>query len=80
GSTPLHCSVARPCGIGITRLLIKRGADLNARNTQGWTPLHVACREGNEVLALLLVQNGADVSAETNQGHAPLRYATRPGN
>ncbi|KAJ1494601.1 ankyrin repeat-containing domain protein [Baffinella frigidus] len=77
GSTPLHNSVARTFGVVITRLLVRKGADVKAKNSGGFTPLHIACRLGNEALALLLVQNGADVSAETNKGHTPLWYAIR---
>ncbi len=32
------------------------------------TPLHVACKAGNQVLVSLLIDKGADVNAKNKQG------------
>src|SRR3954468_13097560 len=37
----LH-SAAEDCNSEVIRVLLARGADINATNRQGWTPLHVA--------------------------------------
>lgn len=42
------------------RLLLSRGADPNAQDWWGDTPLHWACRLGREDLAKLLIEHGAD--------------------
>jgi ankyrin repeat protein len=42
----------------LTRLLIEKGADLGARCSTGFTPLHHAVSGGNEVLARLLIEKG----------------------
>ncbi|MFA5618201.1 MAG: ankyrin repeat domain-containing protein [Syntrophorhabdaceae bacterium] len=42
------------------RLLLSRGADPNAQDWWGDTPLHWACRLGREDLAKLLLSHGAD--------------------
>jgi ankyrin repeat protein len=44
-------------------LLLARGADVNARDDRGWTPLHWAAGKGHKKLAMLLVEKGADPSA-----------------
>ncbi|MDR2598188.1 MAG: ankyrin repeat domain-containing protein, partial [Holosporales bacterium] len=49
--------------------LIHHGADVNAKDDTGQTPLHV-CR--NVQAAKLLVENGADLEAEDNNGFTPL--------
>jgi ankyrin repeat protein len=32
----------------VAKLLIAHGADVNAKNNQGWTPLHLAVYKRNE--------------------------------
>ena len=51
---------------------IKQGADVNAKNDNGDTPLHCAVQKGNLDLVRCLVQNGANVNARNNQGKTPL--------
>ena len=38
--------------------LLDRGADVNARNDKGWTPLYVAAAKGDTKTAALLRQRG----------------------
>jgi ankyrin repeat protein len=45
--------------------LMKAGLDVNARNTAGWTPLHVAAFKSNVAFAEALLQRGADIEAKT---------------
>ena len=53
------------------------GADPNARDTAGGTPLHRAARAGKRALkaADLLLEFGADPNARDNAGYTPLDYA-----
>ncbi len=68
----------------LCELLIKAGANVNARNKKGETPLHKILRfkpEGltqidqQEKIYELLVQQGADVNAKTKVGTSPLHLA-----
>ena len=56
------------------RLLIARGADINARSRDGGTALHVAVRNDNLLLVRILLEAGADVNI-TALGGTPLDYA-----
>ena len=58
-----------------TWLLLRVGADVNARMKGGATRLHVAaCRESPRVVSILL-KAGADVNAKDDNGRTPLHGA-----
>ena len=48
--TPLELSCAYG-QLGIAKLLIRYGANVNSKCSVGWTPLHSACMEGNTSVA-----------------------------
>lgn len=41
--------------------LIKRGADINQLDSNGWNPLRWACHGGNDEVISLLIENGVDM-------------------
>ena len=53
------------------KLLIERGADLNVRQEDGGTPLHIAVTLGRAEIAELLIKEGADVAAKNRGGQVP---------
>jgi hypothetical protein len=64
----------------VARLLIERGADINARSTNGSTPLMMAAREGREGLARMLLEFGADTTVENDWGEDAFVWAMRNGH
>jgi ankyrin repeat protein len=63
-NTLLHQAVLRG-NEEMIAILISNGAEINARNVDGWTPLHIAARFGNSAIAKLLLEKGADVRAQS---------------
>ena len=61
--------------LAICRLLLDKGAQLEAKHSLGWTPLHCAAGEGHAEIVRLLCDRGADVEARTNIENRPLHFA-----
>jgi len=59
----------------VAEFLIAKGANVNAKNRGGWTPLHLAAGSWQKDLAELLIVQGADVNAKDNGGWTPLHRA-----
>jgi serine/threonine-protein phosphatase 6 regulatory ankyrin repeat subunit A len=52
-------------------------ADVNAKDSVGWTPLHLAAICDHKETAELIIANGADVNATNDKGTTPLDWAIR---
>jgi ankyrin repeat protein len=61
----------------MTELLLTRGADVDAKDRDGDTPLHDAAFRGHEKIVGLLLAHGADVGAKNNAGRTPRDEALR---
>jgi len=62
-------------------LLIQRGANIKAANSEGKTPLHLAAELLNDKTAKLLLKAGAETETkETRMQRTPLHYAAEKGN
>lgn len=89
GRTPLHLLAASgryryPVLYPIVDLFLEAGADINARDNDGQTPLHkaVSCEDEEPSLDFIrtLLQRGADAKATDNAGKTPEDVARESGN
>ena len=77
-------SFAKVCEEGyldIARALLQRTkVDLEAKNTTGWTPLHMTAGRGHISLVQHLCQQGADKAALDRYDSTPLLWAAEEGH
>lgn len=78
--TPLHLA-AFGNRLAMARVLLEKGAPLNARNDWGETPLYLAAAEGNLSVMRYLMSLGADVNVTARpRGWSALRTAVFNGH
>lgn len=75
GNTALHVACIANTPIGLIRLLRIHGADFNAKNHRGFTPLIFAARQGRVEHAKNLVRFTANVNAQSLRGNTALHFA-----
>jgi len=71
---------ARRGDIAQVRMLLGQGAEVNAADNSGITPLHVAILNDHVRLAEILLAKGANVHARSNNGMTPLHLAASQGD
>jgi ankyrin repeat protein len=59
----------------VVSLLLQHGADIDATNNSGETPLHRAVYWGKVEVVRALLENGANVEAKNNEGQTPIQVA-----
>lgn len=64
----------------VKNILIRDRSCKDAKDEDGYTPLHRACYNNNVEIAKLLIQYGADVNARTEFGWTPLHSAAKWSN
>jgi ankyrin repeat protein len=78
--TPLHMTTTcREESVDIARMLIRRGADLNAQDIIDDTTLHHGANWGIVRICKLVLEHGADVNVRNQAGETPLHHAARCG-
>ncbi|MDE2794833.1 MAG: ankyrin repeat domain-containing protein [Gemmatimonadota bacterium] len=79
GNTPLHFAARYSWDPAVFVVLIEAGADVEARNGHGQTPLHLAAQGNKPVVVSQLVEAGADLDARDRNGNTPLHASARGG-
>lgn len=85
GKTPLMEAVDEPGQFfdanreAVVEALLAAGADVHARDPEGWTALHFAGRADVRAVELLLAR-GAEPRATTSDGTSPLHQAAEHDN
>jgi uncharacterized protein len=77
--TALHSAVSARHRT-VAGVLVDAGADANARQSGGWTPLHGAAHNGDHGTTALLLARGADPSALDDDGRSALDHANASGD
>ncbi|KAM7188963.1 hypothetical protein V8F33_010297 [Rhypophila sp. PSN 637] len=79
GMTGVHVAAYFGVGEAVVELL-KAGADVNAKDDDGGTPLQWASRNGHNSVVQQLLVAGADVNAKAIDGGTPLHWASGNGH
>jgi ankyrin repeat protein len=78
--TPLHIALTCKYNVNVmTQFLIDHGADVNASDKNGWTPLLRAAQNGYYEVVKLLCMHGADINAQTKDVKNALSLAISRG-
>jgi ankyrin repeat protein len=59
------------------KLLLEKGAELEAKDEDSPTPLSWAARNGNEAVVKLLLERGAELETKDEDSPTPLSWAAR---
>jgi uncharacterized protein len=78
GDTPLHVVAWRDDLAGV-KLLIRAGADVNARGEMRETPLHVAVQQENAPMVQVMLEAGAQTDICSELGETPQSLAAIQG-
>lgn len=76
GRTPLHVA-AQNGQNDMVKLLISKGAEVDARSGWKYTPLTLAAESAHRDVVLTLIDSGADLGAVTKEGFTPLHKAVQ---
>ena len=76
---PLLSAAGTGC-VAVAQLLLERGADVNARDHDGWTPLIKAAQAGHTEMVQLLMDHGADMTIADSDGQTAWMLAAVGGH
>ena len=80
GHTALHCGVAAGCSAEMLLKLLAAGGDVDAPDSHGFTPLHIAALHGRVKAAVVLVKAGARADALSERNQTPAEVARAAGH
>ena len=76
---PLHAAVAGQASLELLTLLLEAGAEVNARQRGGFTPILATAQNGDLAATRLLLERGADPRARSDDGQTALSCALEGG-
>lgn len=79
GFTPLHVAALHGHSV-LTGLLVRHGANVNARTNQSATPLHLASQNSHIQVVRFLLECNAKLNKKDQYGNTPLIHACLRGN
>ncbi|OMO50038.1 Major sperm protein [Corchorus capsularis] len=79
GRTPLHLAVSKG-NIECAKMLLKSGADENAKSNDGRTALYRAAANGNRRMVEILIEMDADPTIQDDHGRSALDVAREKGH
>ncbi len=80
GNTPLAWAVFHG-HLELVQYLVRQGADIETRNSDGYRPLHAAASRNHEEIARFLIEEGADIEAAPRfSDDTPLAIAAAHGS
>eukprot|EP00759_Apiculatamorpha_spiralis_P051871 PhF_6_TR552/c0_g1_i2/m.511 len=74
GDTLMHISI-KNCNVTVCRELLGMGANVDAVDSKGRTPLMLACLARSESIAQLLLEKSPDLQVTDKKGNRALQYA-----
>lgn len=81
GNRPLHAAAAgRGPALETCEVLVRAGADVNAKQHGGFSVLHTPARHGGLAMAELFLRHGADASATNDEAKTPVDVAREQGH
>ncbi|MCL2600148.1 MAG: ankyrin repeat domain-containing protein [Treponema sp.] len=75
GNTMLHIAIQNGIDTQVIGNILDRNANVNTRNRDGDTPLHIATRTNRREAGEYILARGADVFSSNAAGDSPLRLA-----
>ena len=61
-------------------MLVELGADVQAQDVNGLSPMHWAAHNGHAETVRVLVELGADVQSQDVNGFSPMHHAAQSGH
>lgn len=80
GNTALHLAQTSNSTLRVNEIvsmLLKSGSDVNLKNKEGKTVLHLACDKCSVKIVKMLINSKSEINTIDNKGNTPLHYAAK---